>query len=294
MTIAPHHLAFLLFICMIWGFTFVAGKAGVVEFPPLLFTALRYVLLSAVLLPFLKIHPGQMKQIGLIAITMGSLHFALFYAGMALSDNVSAVAIVVQLGAPFATMLSVLVLGERIGFRRISAIALSFAGVMIIGFDPIIFNDIDGLSLIVVAAFIGAVGMIVMRQMKEVSPFDLQAWVALLSWPPLVLCSALFESQHIEVMRNASWMGWGGVLYTALAASLIGHAGMYYLLQRYEVSLISTLTLLAPVFGVMFGIFIWGDEASWRFLLGGVIVLIGSIIIVEREGARRQPLERGA
>ena len=79
----------------------------------------------------------------------------------------------------------------------------------------------------------------------------------------------------------------GGVFYTALGASLIGHAGMFYLLQRYEVGLISTLTLLAPVFGVMFGVLVWGDEASWRFLFGGAIVLLGSLVIVEREGGRR-------
>ncbi len=287
MNMAPQHLAFLVFICLIWGFTFVAGKAGVIEFPPLLFTGLRYVLLGTVLLPFLRIHTGQMKQIAFIAVTMGSLHFALFYAGLALSGSVSAVAIVVQLGAPFATGLSVLVLGERIGLRRITALAMSFIGVMIIGFDPVVFVYIDGLLLVILAALIGSTGMIVMRRMHDIRTFELQAWIALLSWPPLFIMSALFETDQWETMFNASWMAWGGVLYTALGASLIGHAGMFYLLQRYEVGLISTLTLLAPVFGVMFGVLVWGDDASWRFLFGGAIVLLGSLVIVEREGGKR-------
>ncbi len=283
----PQHLAFLVLICLIWGFTFVAGKAGVSEIPPMLFTALRYALLSLILLPFLKMHRGQMKQIAIVAVTMGGLHFSLFYAALSLSDNVSAMAVLVQMGAPFATLLSVIVLGEKVGWRRTTAIALSFSGVMLIGFDPIVFNNLDGVFFMVGAAFAGSIGTIVMRQMKDIRAFELQSWIAILSFPYLVILSMIFESNHLEVLQNASWVAWGAVAYTALGASLIGHAGMFYLIQRYEVALISTLTLLAPVFAVLFGIFIWGDETSMRFLIGGGIVLLGSLVIVEREGGKR-------
>ncbi len=289
----PQHLAFLVLICLVWGFTFVAGKAGVSEIPPLLFTCLRYLLLSLVLLPVLRIHKGQMKEIAIISVTMGGLHFSLFYAGMALSNQVSAVAILGQMGAPFATLLSVLVLGEKVGYRRACALALSFSGVMIIGFDPIVFSDIDGAFFVIAAAFVGSIGTMMMRKMPEINTFELQAWIAVLSFPPLLVFSLIFESNHLEIIQNASWVGWSGVLYTALGASLIGHAGMYYLLQRYEVGLISTLTLLAPVFGVLFGFLVWGDDLSVRFLIGGCIVLLGSLVIVEREGGRRM-LGRGA
>lgn len=287
MVMKPQHLAFLVLICIIWGFTFVAGKAGVEEIPPMLFTGLRYLLLAVVLLPFLKMHKGMMRDILIISVAMGGLHFSLFYAGMALSKNVSAVAILGQMGAPFATLLSVLILSEKVGLRRITALCLSFGGVMIVGFDPIVFNDLDGVFFVIGAAFAGSIGTIVMRQMKEIKPFELQAWIAIISFPYLFILSAIFESNHIEVLEQASWTAWGGVLYTALGASLIGHAGMFYLIQRYEVSLISTLTLLAPVFGVLFGVFVWGDETSTRFLIGGAIVLLGSLVIVEREGGKR-------
>lgn len=287
MVMQPRHLAFLVLICIIWGFTFVAGKAGVTEIPPLLFTGLRYLLLSAVLIPFLKIHPGAMKQIAIISVTMGGIHFSLFYGGMALSDNVSAVAILVQTSAPFATLLSVLVLGEKVGIRRVLALTMSFLGVMIIGFDPAIFQSLDGMLLVMMAAFVGSIGTIIMRQMKDIKTFELQSWIAVLSLPPLFLLSLIFEDNHLEILQNASWFAWGGVVYTALGASLVGHAGMFYLLQRYEVSLISTLTLLAPVFGVLFGTLFWGDEISPKFLLGGSIILLGALVIIEREGGKR-------
>ena len=59
----------MLIICVVWGFTFVAGKAGVSEMPPMLFTALRYMLLALLLFPFLRIVPGKMPQVMFITIT---------------------------------------------------------------------------------------------------------------------------------------------------------------------------------------------------------------------------------
>ncbi|MGB0820699.1 MAG: EamA family transporter, partial [Parvibaculales bacterium] len=78
---APRHLFLMLIICVVWGFTFVAGKAGLSEMPPMLFTALRYMVLSLLLFPFLHIVHGKMPQVMFITITMGSIHFALFYGG---------------------------------------------------------------------------------------------------------------------------------------------------------------------------------------------------------------------
>ena len=62
-------------------------------------------------------------------------------------------------------------------------------------------------------------------------------------------------------------MGWGGVLYTAIGASLIGHAGMYYLLQRYDVSVTAPLTLMAPIFGIVFGVHLFG-AMNWASAFG--------------------------
>jgi O-acetylserine/cysteine efflux transporter len=49
---------------------------------------------------------------------------------------VASVAIATQLGVPFTTLMSVLFLGEVIRWRRWLGIALAFAGVAVIGFQP--------------------------------------------------------------------------------------------------------------------------------------------------------------
>lgn len=269
----------MLIICIVWGFTFVAGKAGVSELPPMLFTALRYILLSLLLFPFLKIVSGKMPQVIFIAITMGSAHFALFYGGLSIADNVSAVAVAVQLSVPISTIMSIIFLSEQVGWRRWAGIAMSFGGVMVIGLDPAIIDERLGLLMVIGAAIIGSAGMVVMKQITDTGVYQMQAWIAMLSWPPLVAASLVFESNHVDVLQNAGLMGWGGVIYTAIGASLIGHAGMYYLLQRYDVSVTAPLTLMAPIFGIVFGVLIWGDELNLRFWLGGGVTLLGVLII---------------
>lgn len=280
---SPPHIALILIITLIWGFNFVAGKAGVDEMPPILFTGLRFLLLFVMLLPFLRIHRGQMWPIFVISMTMGGVHFALFYGGLAAAEDVSTVAIAVQLGVPFSTIMSILFLNEKVYWRRWSGIALSFLGVMVIGFDPKVFTYIDGLMLVVAAAFVGSIAMIFMRQLRDVPVFQLQAWIALLSWPLLFLFSAIMEQDQLEAIRSASWLGWSGVLYTAIGASLIGHAGMYYLLQRYEVTQTAPLTLLAPIWGVIFSVLLLGDTLTERMLIGGIMTLVGVGIVSMRQ-----------
>ncbi len=282
---SPPHLALILFITLVWGFNYVAGKAGVSELPPILFTGLRFFLLSMILLPWLKLHPGQMRPIVIISLTMGGVHFAIFYMGLAAAEHVSTIAIASQLGVPFATIMSIVFLKEKVHWRRWAGISTSFTGVMVIGFDPAVFQYMHGLILVILAALIGSVAMIYMRRLEGVGMFELQAWVALLSWPVLAPLSLLLEDGQMAAMSQASWVGWGGLLYTALGASLIGHSGMYYLLQRYEVTQTAPLTLLAPVWGVIFGVTMMGDTLSARVLTGGILTLFGVAIVSSRQKA---------
>ena len=276
---APRHLFLMLIICLVWGFTFVAGKAGVSEMPPMLFTGLRYALLAVLLVPFLEIVEGKMPQVLAISITMGSVHFALFYGGLSVASNVSAIAVAVQLSVPISTIMSIVFLNEQVGWRRWLGIVMSFGGVVVISFDPAIINERLGLLMVIGAAFLGSVGMIIMKQIQDTGIYQMQAWIAMMSWPPLFAASLVFESGHVAALTQSSWMAWGGVIYTAVGASLIGHAGMYYLLQRYDVSVTAPLTLMAPIFGIMSGVIFWGDTLGVRFWIGGTVALLGVLII---------------
>ncbi len=284
---APQHFLFLILICTIWGFNFVAAKVGVGEMPPLLFVGLRFAVVFALLIPFLKIAPGRMRDIAIIALFNGAIHFGLMFIGVALTAA-SVMAVIVQLNVPFATVLSIVFLGETVKWRRWAGIAMTVLGVTIVSFDPHVFDSLTGVFFGAAAAMSGAVAAIYMRKLTNVGVFQLQSWTAAITAPALLLASFVFETGQLDAIANASWIGWGALLFTALGASLVGHNGYYYLLQRYEVSLIAPLSLLSPILGVVFGIWVLGEPMTARIVLGATVAFIGVGILAIRG---RQPVE---
>ena len=262
-----------------WAFNFIAGKAGVTHFQPLLFTALRFAVLLLALLPFLRWIPGRMRGVLSIALMQGMLHFTLIFLGLGASGDVSSVAIVAQLYVPFSALLAVVWLGETLDRRRLTGIASAFGGVLVIGFDPIVFQHLNALLLITAGAAAMAVATIQMRQLHGVSVFVLQAWIALCATPALALLSLLFEHGQWDAVRTATALELAAPVYSAIGASLIGHGIVYYLLGRYPVSATTPLMLLSPVLAVVFGVLLWGDVLTWKLVLGGFLTLAGIAVI---------------
>jgi O-acetylserine/cysteine efflux transporter len=281
----------LLSMQLVWGGSFVITKVAVSEIPPLLFMGLRFLIVGVLLIPFLRWFPGQMLNVLLIALFSGALHFGLMIQGLALAADVAPVAIAVQLGVPFSTLLSVVILHERLGIWRIVALVVAFAGVVVVGFDPTVFQYADALELVVLAAFMMAVGTIFMRRVRGVPVYAMQAWIAVLAGPPLFIASLIFEGSPVAALSGAHF-GWGavaGLIWVVFGTSLIGHAAYYWIMQRHEVGLTAPFMLLAPILGAAGGAYFLGDVITWRMVVGGAMTLIGVLIITLREGRRRPP-----
>jgi len=285
--VSGRHLLVLVGICAIWGFNLIAIKAGVDRLPPVFFSFLRFSLLAIVVAPFLKVRRGDMGWLLVAAICSGGLQFALLFIGIAHSGNMSSVAIAGQLGVPFATLLSILVLGEEVRWKRWTGIAVSFAGVMVIGFDPVVFDSLAGLALVVLSTLIGAFGLVAIKRVQGIRPLELQAWFAWTSLPVLLALSLALEHGQISSLKALDLAGLGAILYTALAASLLAHTAFYALLQRYPVASVAPITVLAPVFSVLFVVLLLGERLDWRIVVGGVMTLGGVVVIARRE--RRLP-----
>jgi len=282
-SIAGRDLFLLVAINVVWGLNLVASKLGVGEFPPIFFTALRFGSLAFVLAPLLRWHPGQMRNLLAATLLTGPASFALMFSGLYYVQDASTAAITSQLNVPLATLFSVWLLGERINLRRVSGIALAFAGVLVIGFDPRVLAYSNGILLVVASTVTGALGLIYVKKLRNVKPLELQAWIAVIGGPGLLLLSVLFESGQVEAMRAASWVGWVSLAFTAVMASLLAHSLWYYLLGRYPVTTLAPVTLLTPVCGVLFSVAFLGDQLTPRMLLGGASTLAGVFVVVGRD-----------
>jgi len=282
--LSRRHLWQLVLINAIWGFNIVAIKLCVDRFPPVFLSFLRFLIVGIAVWPWLRIRRGEMRWLLTAAICTGGLQFALMFSGVALSGSMSSVAIASQLGVPFATLLSVMLLGEQIRWRRWLGIGLAFAGVLVLGFSPEVLASPRGLAIIVVAAFIGAVGLVAVKRVRELEPLELQAWLAWASLPFLLPLTFMLESGQLESLRQADLVDWSALLYSAVLASLFAHTAYFGLIRRYPVSSVAPVTVLSPLFSILFSVLLLGDVLDWRMIAGGLMTLSGVAVIVTREG----------
>ena len=284
------HFLLLLLICLAWGGNFLTSALALRELPPFLFTALRLVLVALCLLPFLhRPGPGQWPRLLAVSLCNGALHFGLSFWALQLAGNLASPAILMQSYIPMATLLAVLLLGERIGWKTWAGIVLSFAGVLVLGFDPVVLQAPLSMWLMLGAAAFIAVGTVLMRGLTGFTAMSQQGWSALIGIVPLLLFSAWLEHAQWHVVTHASAMAWGGVIYSALFASVLGHGLYYWLIQRHPVSRVMPFLLLAPLFAIALGIIFHGDRPGPRLLLGGAMVLGGVLVIGLRASLRRAP-----
>lgn len=285
------HFLFLLFICLVWAGNFIAAAWAVESMEPITFTVVRFAMVLCLLLPLIRVpvQRGQWRLLLASCWTMGAIHFGLIFFALGLSEDISSIALLMQVYVPMSTLLAVLFLGERIGWRTTSGILIAFGGVLVMGLDPLVLAQLDVLFLVLAAALSLATGTILMRQLKGISVLNFQAWNALLSVVPLLFLALWLETPAnlIEATRERP-SAWLAAAYSAIGASIIGHGGFYWLIQRHEVHRITPYLLLVPLLGVMLGVGIWGDRPGPRLLLGGGLVLAGVLWITLRMRWRKR------
>ena len=276
------HLALILLIDLIWAFNIVPLKLAVEAAGPLTAVTLRYVIVLVACLPWLRWLAGRMRWVLVTGVIAGALFMGLGGLAFALADNVSALAVAGQLGVPFSLILAVVIYKERIRWPRITAVALCFAGVAVMGFDPAIARQSLALWLTVVASLCWAMGNLLFRKLVGVPVMTIHAWLAAVSVPILAGTALVFEPQRLAAIGNLSWQVWACLAYSGLASSLLGHGGMTWLLQRYPVATVSPLTLPTPLLSVIIAVIAFDTPITVQMLIGGALTLIGVAVITLR------------
>ena len=280
-------LLLALLVCLVWAGNFLTSALALRDMPPLLFTALRLAVLGLLLAAFLR-RPakGQWPRLLVISLCVGVLHFGLSFWALKLAGNLSSPAIVMQSYVPMSVLLAWSLLGERFGWRTGAAVALSFGGVLVLGFDPLVLANPASLLMMLVSAFFLALGTVLMRDLAGVTRYGMQAWTALIGVGPLLGLSLWLEPGGFASLGTLGWVPWFGIGYAAIAASLVGHGIYYSLIQRHPVAKVMPWLLLTPLLAMALGIAFFGDRPGPKLWLGGAMVLGGILVIALRTQAK--------
>jgi drug/metabolite transporter (DMT)-like permease len=195
---------------------------------------------------------------------------------IALRELPLAVVVSLSYAAPlFITILSILLLNEKVGLFRWAAVLIGFIGVIIIS-EP----GFKEMNVVYFLPIIFCIGMafvtITIRKLSTTEPI----WLISIFFTITISIAGLTTISMGWVMPNFK-----DFILLALIG-VTGGAANLLLTQSYklsEVSLVAPLKYLSLVFAVIFGYIIWNEIPTLKTLIGASLVILSSLVIFRRE-----------
>lgn len=277
-------------VAIIWGINILTVKGAVSEIPPVMLTAIRFIAVAALLVPFTKVPRDKMPKLALLSFVFGTGHFGVLFCALSMLDA-GPVAIIILLGVPFSSMLATYFFNDRLGWKRLLGMTLAFIGVTLMFWDPSMTDLKLPLLLVVLAALMWAIANVLIKKLGDINTFELNGWMGLMAAPQLLALSFILEPGAVHAVINASWVAWANLAFTVVMSSIVAYGSWYYLLKTYDVNQVVPWSLLSPVISVTGSILVFGETVSTFKIIGGLTVLAGVAVIMLRKPP--QNLEQG-
>ncbi len=286
------HSLLALLVVVIWGANFVIIDAGQEDVPPLLFLALRFLVVCVPAVFFLKPPGIGWRQLLLVGGFLSLGQFALLYLGLALGMPPGLASLLLQTQVMFSIVVAALVLRERPTRRQLIGIAIGMLGLalVVVGHS----QSAPWLPLVVTlaAALAWAIGNVLARRAQASSGLSLVVWSGLVVPLPALALSLVVDSPPVvwQALTSLSWVAILSTVYTAVFASLVGYGIWNSLLARYPTSAVVPFTLLVPVVGILAAWLVQGEVPATTEFIGGAIMLAGlaAAVLQPRRRAERE------
>ncbi|MFF3620376.1 EamA family transporter [Streptomyces sp. NPDC002467] len=283
----PVHTAIAVLVAAVWGFNFVVIEIGLGHFPPLLLSALRFLVAALPAVFFVGPPKVAWKWIIGVGLALGVAKFGLLFTGMASGMPAGLSSLVLQIQAVFTAVIAAVVLGERPGRARVFGMGVALAGIVVAAVDGGTGGPVFGFVLVVAAAACWGVSNVLTRRAAPPDALNFMVWVCTVPVLPLFALSLLFEGpeRDLAALRGLDWSGVGVIGYVAWVSTVFGFGAWGYLLRRYPASAVAPFSLLVPVFGMSSAALVLGESVSGLRWLAAVL-LVGGVALTSLAPAR--------
>lgn len=248
-------------VCLIWGTNWVAIKLAVTDMPPMLASGLRFLMAAPVLMLVCRLAGKP------ILFARDQLHFAVFvtiayfclpyfllnYAEQSISSGLTAICF--STIAILIVLLSVPILGTRIGVTELLGVLIAMAGLLAL---ILRLDRVSATSGVAVLAALGAAGLhafsyvLIKRDGSAIHTLTLNTLPVLVAGVLLVGMSLLVERPTAAAFTTTSI---GATVHLALVASVIGLVVYFALLQRLSALTMSFVFVVFPLLAQLFSHF---------------------------------------
>nr|WP_294544183.1 EamA family transporter [uncultured Rhodopila sp.] len=278
------------FICFVWGTTWLAMKIGTATVSPGIFAGLRWSLAGAVLLTICRLRgqrvlppPRLIPRLIVVSIVLISFNqviqlYGLKYITAGLGAVISSAL------TPLALLVFTVAMGqERFSSRQFGAIMVGIAGVLMLFGPAALAGTLDGWKIIGAAGVaVGCLcytfGSVMTRpMMRTLPPVQLAGLTDLIGGLTMLFVSLAIEPGAADSMRlHWGWPAFLAWLYLLIPGALMSTT-MYFLLVRdWGASRPGTYAFISPVIAVIIGCSFFGEQLDWGEAVGMILMLAGA------------------
>ncbi|BAY22376.1 hypothetical protein NIES2100_21390 [Calothrix sp. NIES-2100] len=288
----------------LWGTAMVAMKGVIPHTTPLFMAGVR-LLPAGVLILIAAALMGRPQPkgwdawlwIGLFALVDGTL-FQGFLAEGLVRTSAGLGSVMIDSQPLAVALMSLWLFQERIGFWGWLGLGLGVSGISLIGLpDEWIFHvlgsgvDISignweqlfasGEWLMLLAALSMAVGTVLIRFVcRYADPVVATGWHMIIGGLPLWGMSSALESQQWQNLVPSDWLALG---YATIFGSAIAYGLFFYFASSGNLTSLSSLTFLTPVFALLFGNIFLSEVLSPLQWMGVCLTLVSIYLINQRD-----------
>lgn len=290
-------------VVLLFGSAFPAIDVAVEAAPPLLLAAGRYYCSAALLLGYASVRTEDWlpRTAGDRTAVLAGGTLLIGASGMvfvALTYTTAGVVAIVLSLIPILTVLFgwVLLPGDRPSARGLAGVGLAFVGVVLV-LDPASAAPTDatviGGGIVLLTAIVITVGTIVVsRTNHPMSVLPLTGWTMLVGATiQLVAGVAVGESLAAVRPTTPALVAFG---YLVVFASAVGFVVYFHLLDELGPLQVSTTRYLTPVVAVGVSWALLDEPVRATVVVGFVVILLGFVLLENRELAAELAKYRGA
>ncbi len=294
----PEDLARLVALAAMWGASYLFMRHAVPYFGPIAMIETRVLIAGLLLAGFVAVTGGTVGWrrhwraylfVGVIGL---ALPFVLIAQAL-LAIDASTAAILNALSPLFASVFAALWIRDPITPAKMAGIALCLAGTaVLVGWTPAPMSSRElvaaGLSVAATAVY-GFTIVFTKVHLREASPMGTSAGT-LLAAAAALLPLAVFAPppQAVASIPSTAWMA---VLGLSVVSTTVAFILYYRLIADVGPVKAITVTLLVPIFGMIWGIAFLGEPLTPGRIAGCAIILAGCALIL---GLLRVPSRRAA
>ncbi len=267
---------------LFWGSAFAAIRAGLHSYSPAHLALLRFLFASAVLAVYAAITRMRLPAVRDIPyiLLLGLFGFALYNIALntgELSIASGPAAVLIQTSPIWTALAATLFLKERLSAWGWVGIAVSFAGVVVIGLGG--GSDLGlgwGAALVLLSSLSATVYVIIAKRMLErYRPVELTSYAI---WAGALLLLP-FAHGTLKEVRAAAAVDTLAVVFLGVGPAALAYATWAAVLKGLPTARASSLLFAVPVVAFLVG-WVWlGEAPTPADIAGGVLAMAGVALV---------------